>query len=281
MAGDQRGHFRMIRRDDHEGGAVDGVGPGGEDADAAAERGDRKIDVGAEGTPDPVPLHDLHFFRPMLQLVESFVEPIGVVRDFQEPLLQFALLDWRAAAFAAPVDHLLVRQYSLITRAPVHRSLAAVRQSALVELEKQPLVPSVILGLTGRELFGPVVENSPSHELPLHLGDVADGPLVWMNAALDRRVFRGKSESVPPHRIQCSAAAHLEKSIERIPQDVVAPVSDVKIAGGIGKHVEHVVLVARPVEIHFGHTGLGPGFLPLGFDLFRFVRHKKSGSITV
>ncbi len=264
----------MLGRKHHEGPAVDRVGPCREDADWMTERRHGKIDVGADRAADPVALHQFHFFRPVLERIESGVEPIGVGRDLEEPLLELALHDHRSAAFAPAVDHLFVREHGLIARTPVDGRLPAIRQAALVELNEEPLVPLVITGMARGDLFRPVVEDPPSLELLFLACDVREGPFARMRAAFDGGVFGGQAECIPAHRIECRVPAHPQISIEGVAQDVVASVTDVEIAGRIRKHVQHVVLVARLGDVDLGHTRVGPRALPLFFELFGVVRHK-------
>src|SRR5579872_552364 len=67
-----------------------------------------EVDQSALAAPDPVALHDAHFFRPALQLVEIAQQFFSVLRRAHKPLLQLALLDQRVFVTpAASVDHLL------------------------------------------------------------------------------------------------------------------------------------------------------------------------------
>src|SRR5262249_16938290 len=92
--------------------------------------------------------------------------------------------------------------------------------------------------------------------------------LARMDAALDGRVLRGQPEGVPAHRVQGLAARHALAPVERVAQDVVAPVPDVQTAARrIRVHVEHVELVARHGRVDGGDGGLGPAPLPLALDL--------------
>ena len=54
----------MLGREDHAGGAVDGVDARGEDADRLARAFEREIDLGAFGAADPVALHGEDALRP-------------------------------------------------------------------------------------------------------------------------------------------------------------------------------------------------------------------------
>src|SRR6185295_1089109 len=111
------------------------------------------------------------------------------------------------AALAVAVDNLLVREHGLVDRAPLDRSLLAVRVTRLQELEEQPLRPPVVLGLMGRDFAVPV--DRPPH--PLHLladrADVRLRDLAWMAALPDRVVLRRQPEGVVAHRPQHLEAA--------------------------------------------------------------------------
>ena len=123
---------------------------------------DRESELHALAAADPVALHRARALRPARQLVEIVQQAIGIRGDLQEPLREDAALDEVLAAPAAPVDDLFVREHGLIVRAPVHRRLALVRETVLVEAEKEPLIPAIVFGLVRRDLARPVVARCPS-----------------------------------------------------------------------------------------------------------------------
>ena len=86
-------------------------------------------DLGALGAADPVALHGDHVLGPGLEQVEVGEQPLGVVGDAEEPLLEVALLDEGAAALAAAVDHLLVGEHGGVLGAPLDRRLLAVGEA--------------------------------------------------------------------------------------------------------------------------------------------------------
>ena len=120
----------MLRRHHEEGGAEQRVRPGGEHRVVGAQRVAVKGHLGALRAADPVALHGLHVGRPD-DAVEVLEQPVRVLGDAEEPLLELARLHGGAAALAAAVDHLLVGEHGLVLRAPVHRRLAPVGQPAL------------------------------------------------------------------------------------------------------------------------------------------------------
>src|SRR5207245_11706977 len=96
---------RMLGGKDHEGGAEDGVGPGGEDMDRFPA-----LDVKGQLRPvtasDPVGLHDLDPLRPALELGPVVEEAVSASGDLEEPLLQVLLGGLGTAAPADAVDDL-------------------------------------------------------------------------------------------------------------------------------------------------------------------------------
>ena len=162
----QRVDQRMLRREDHERRAEERVRPRREDADLLATGvvvGRRRLedDLAALRAPDPVRLHDPDRVGELdLGEVQQLV---GVLRDAQVPLVQVALLDLRAAAPAAPVGalDLLARQRAVV-RAEVDRRVLPVGQPGLQELQEEPLVPPVVVGVAGDDLARPSRTSRPS-----------------------------------------------------------------------------------------------------------------------
>ena len=119
------GDERVFGGEDHERGPEQRVRPGREHADAVAVGllvvgRDLEIDLGALGPADPVRLLDADRVGPVdAAEVEQLV---GVGGRAQEPLLEVALLDQRAAAPAMPIDafDLLARQRAVVG-APIDR----------------------------------------------------------------------------------------------------------------------------------------------------------------
>ena len=82
----------------------------------------------------------------------------------------------RVAAPAGAVDHLLVGQHGLARRAPVDERVLLVGQTFFKELQKDPLVPAVILGIAGGDFALPVVGQPHALELGLHVENIFLGP---------------------------------------------------------------------------------------------------------
>ena len=63
-----------------------------------------------------------------------------------------------------------------------------------------------------------------------------------MNSALDSGVLRRQTEGVPTHRMEHVEAAHAFVARHHIADGIIAHMAHVNAPGGIGKHLEHVIL---------------------------------------
>ena len=275
--GRQRPDQRMLRRQDEECRAEKRVGPGREDGQLLPAPLDRERHPRALRAADPVPLHGQDAVRPRLEQVHLVEQLVGVVRDLEEPLRQVARLDLGAAALAAAVDHLLVGEHRLILGAPLDRRLAAVREPALEEPQKEPLRPAVVLGLGGRELARPV--DRPAH--PLHLAadrlDVPGRDLARVAPLVDRRVLGVQAEGVVAHRTQHVEALPATDVREDVAHRVVEDVPHVELARRVREHLEDVRRPAtlddvRRIGVRDREGALGrPQGLPFRLDLAGLV----------
>ena len=192
---------------------------------------------------DPVPLHRQDLFRPRLKILLSGGEQfVGVLRDPEEPLLQLAHNHGGAAAPAGAVDHLLVGEHRLAARAPVDARLPLVGEVALEHLQEDPLVPAVVLGQAGGDLAFPGVADPDALELPFHVGDVLERPLLGMGAVLDRGVLRRQAKCVPAERVQHVEATHPFHARDNVADHVIADVADVRVPRRVREHFEAVEL---------------------------------------
>ncbi len=255
----------MLGREHQEVRAVDRIDARREDVDLA-ERDPRPFRPS-----DPVPLHRQHFFRPLVEPLGRLQQLVGIVGDAEEPLLELAHLDDRAAPPALAVDDLLVGEDGLAARAPVDLRALLVRQVALEHLQEQPLIPAVVLRLAGRELALPRVAHPHALELPLHVGDVGERPGLGVGGVLDRGVLGRKAEGVPAERMQHVEAAHPLHAGEHVADHVVAEVPHVRVPRRVREHLQTVELRPGVVLRHFEGTLAPPAFLPLPFDCLGFV----------
>ncbi len=240
----QRVHERMLGREHEEGRAEHGVRPRREDRHVDIQLVDPEEQLGALGAADPVALDRDRPLRPVEQLV-ILQQCVRVGGDPEEPLLHLANLDDGAAALAAAVDHLLVREHGLVDRAPVDRRLLAVGEALLEELQEEPLRPAVVLGLVRGEHAVPVDRPAQPAHLALDARDVALRDLARVAALLDRGVLGGQAERVVAHRAQDGQALAALEVRDDVAQRVVEDVPHVQGSRGVRQHLEHVELLAR------------------------------------
>ena len=242
----------MLRRQHEEGRPEERVGPRREDRQLGAVV-ERELDLGAVRAPDPVALHRHDPLGPLhvLQVVE---QPVGVVGDLEEPLVERARLDLGAAPLAAPVDHLLVREHRLILGAPLDDGALAKREAGLMEAQEDPLRPAVVVRLARRELAVPV--DRPAHALHLAAdrGDVLARRLGRVAARPDRGVLGGKAERVVAHRVHHALPVPALVQRHDVAHRVVLDVPHVQLARRVGQHLEHVEALVGVSRSGVGHV---------------------------
>src|SRR3954463_6680114 len=274
---------RMFSGDGTERGAHQRIGARGEHPEhfALAFELIREADAHAFGLADPVLLHPLHLLRPPRQVVERGEQLLGVMRDAQEVHRDLALLDQGAGAPAAALDHLLVREDRLVDRIPVDDAGLLIGKALLEEPGEDPLIPSVVLGLAGRELAFPVEREAEAPQLQLHVGDVVVGPLCRRYLVRHRRVFRRQPERIPAHRLQHVEAAHAVVPGENVADRIVPHVPHVQLSRGVGEHGQAIELPLRGVFFDVERASTFPERLSFAFDRLRIVGvlHAKRGII--
>ena len=261
----------MLRRDDHERRAEDGVHTG-------REHGQRRIgslqfidDFRTFGTADPVALHGLDVLGPSGQRVEAVQQAVGVIRDLQVPLGEALLRDRRVAALAAAFHDLFVGQHRLAGRAPVDRVLFLIGQAVLVELDEDPLHPLVVVLFIGAHLSVPVIGETHLAQLLFHLRDVGAGPDGRMRVVLDGRVFRRQAERVESDGMQHVEAVHVQVSREYVRDGIVAHVTHMELARRIREHLQTIELLLVRILCHMKYVFVSPYLLPFGLDLLKVI----------
>ncbi len=265
----------MVRRDAHEGRAIQRVRAGGVDFQTV-RRSRRRFarpfpgHLQTLGPTDPVLLHQPDLLGPAVQGLQTVDQVVGIVGDAQEPLVQLALFDHRARTPAAPVDHLLIGQDGVVDRVPVDHPVLAIDQAAPIQLQEPGLLLAVIFRVAGGELARPVQRQAQQFQLVAHLGDIVVGPALGVDAAFHGRVLGRHAEGVPAHRVQNIIALGALGPRHHIAHHIVAGVAHVDVARRIGEHLEHIVFRPAGVLRHEG-GGLGPAGLLAGFGGLGFV----------
>ena len=273
VLGDDALRDRVIGGDGHKAGAEDRVRPGRVDLDRTLEVAARERELQTLRLADPVLLHQLDLLGPVLKAIQPFQQFLGEVGDLEEPLAELPLLDQRAAAPAAPVDHLLVGQHGVIDRVPVDCRFLAIDQPGLVQIEEQRLLLPVIIRLARGQLAAPVDGETEALQLRLHAGDVVAGPAAGMDALFHRRVLGGHAKGVPAHRVQHLKPLHPPRAREHVAHRVVAHVADMDPPRGVWKHLQDIGAGLGAGIIGAEALGGVPRLLPadvggLGVELF-------------
>ena len=210
-----------------------------------------------------------------LIVMEQF---FGVVGGAEEPLFQVFADDRGLAAFTVAVFavHLFTRQGGVAARTEIDRGHFLVSQVVLEELQEPPLRPAVIFGVRGGQLGVPVKAVAHRAELLAHALDVGIGPCFWMNLALDGGVLRRETKGVVPVGEEDVVTLHAFEAGARVGWGHGIPMTDVKVAGRVGKHGKRVVLGFVGVCLGVVDAVSFPAGLPLGLDLFGLV-HRYCG----
>ena len=228
---------------------------------------------------DPVRLHRAHALRPIGERVQRIEQILRVIRDAQVVHRDLALLDDRTGAPAFTVDHLLVREHGLIDRIPIDHARLLVRDALFEHAQEQPLIPVVVLGLTGGELTRPVERKAERLELALHVRDVVVGPFRRRHAVRDRRVLGRQAERIPPHRLQDVVALLAHEARNHIADRVVAHMPHVQPPAGIREHAQAVILGPPRILADGESLGLFPMGTGLRLDGSRIVSFLHEGKL--
>ena len=195
-------------------------------------------------------------------MAEALQQLLGEIGDFQEPLGKLALLHQRAAAPAAPVDHLLVGQHGHVDRVPIDRRFLAIDEAMRIEVEEQRLLVAVIVRLAGGDLAAPVERETQALQLRLHVGDVLARPAAGVHALFHGGVFGGHAEGVPAHGMQHLKALHRLVAGQYVAHGIVAHMADMDAPRRIGKHLQHIGAGLGTGIIGAEALGLVPRSLP-------------------
>ena len=244
---DELRHHRVLRREHEERGAEERVRTRREDRQLLPAPLDAEDDASALRAADPVALHREDAVRPVLEQRHLVEQLIGVVGDPEEPLRQVLRLDLVAAALAAAVDHLLVREHGLVVRAPLDRSLLAVGEARARRSAGRATASS-------GSRPGSCVEISRAQSIaqPMRCicsrmrGDVPLGDRARVAALLDGGVLGRQAERVVAHRAEHQHALPAPQMRDHVADRVVERVPHVEVARGVREHLDDVRLRRSP-----------------------------------
>ncbi len=220
---------------------------------------------------DPVLLHQPDLFRPLIQLVQRVQQILAEIGDAEEPLRQLALLDQRAGAPAATVNHLLIGQNRMIDRVPVDLGLLAIDQALLHEVDEQRLLTVVVIHVAGRKFAAPVQRQSHGLQLATHGGDVLVGPVLRVNLVLHGSVFRRHAKGIPTHGMQHIIAARALVAGNHIAHRVVAHMAHMNATGWVREHLKDVIFLAAVAIVCDEDLVFVPLLLPARLGVARII----------
>ena len=265
----------MLRAQHHVGGAEQGVRAGGVDHQIITGGG-AEGDLGAVAAADPVLLlgdHPLDVVQPV-QIVH---QAVGVGGDPEHPLALDLVDHLAAAALAAAVDHLFVGQHHLAAGAPVDVHLFFIGKAVLVQLQKDPLGPAVVLRVGGVDLPVPVKGQAQRLELAFEAGHVVFGDDLRVDVVLHGEVLGGQAKGVPPHGVEHVVAAKALFAGHDVQRGVAAGMAHMQpLPAGIGELHQGVELGLGMVDLHMEGLFVLPHLLPLFLNGFVIVFHKRS-----
>ena len=186
-------------------------------------------------------------------------------------MVDIAPLNRVIAAPAAAIYYLLVGQYGLVSFAPIDLGLLLVGQALVEHAGKKPLFPAVVVGVTGGKLPVPVIGKAQSLQLDTHVVDVFGGPAGGGHIVLNGRVLGGQAERVPAHGLQHIFAQHTLVAGDDIANGVVAHVTHVQLAAGVGKHGQAVEFFPPVVSLDGETVAVQPVFLDRLLNVLRGV----------
>ncbi len=269
----------MLRGEAHERGPEERVLPGGIDLDHLLRSGHGKPNDGAVAFSDPVPLHGEDPLGPSRKPVTMLQDLLGIGRDLEVPgihLLQDHLLVRMTPATA--VFHLLLGQDGLTLPAPVDMGLLLVGQALVVHFQKNELLPSIVLGITGGQLAVPIVAEPHAFQLGAHVIDVLVCPSAGMGVVFNGCILSGQPEGVPPHGVEDVFSAHPLVAGHHIADGVVSNMTHVDLSARIGEHLQEIVLFLARILLHLEQADLLPMPLPLFLHCLRIILHGRSES---
>ena len=269
---------RVIGGNGNEARPEDRVGTGRVNLHAAAVR-QVEAELQALRLADPVLLHRADLLGPFVEIAQTFEQFVGEVGDLEKPLIELALLDQRARAPAAPVNHLLVREHRHVDRVPVDRRFLPGDEAVRIHVEEQRLFVPVVFRLAGGQFTAPVERKAKTLQLRLHVGDVVARPAAGMDALFHGRVLGRHAEGVPAHRVEHFVAAHALVTRQHVAHRVIAHVTDMDATRWIREHLQDVAARLGRGIIRLEALGLVPCRLPADIRLRRVepLGHFSSG----
>ena len=266
---------RVLRRHHHKAHAEQGVRAGGIHSERILHtltlHGE--IDICALGAADPVDLLLLDILR-IVHRIQPLQKLIGILRDAQIPNVLGSLHDLAVANIAFAPLRILIGKHHAAAGAVIHEGGIAEHKPAPEHLKKDPLRPFVVVFVRGIDHSVPIKRKADAAELLREFCNIAVGHGPWMNALLDRRVFRWQPEGVKPDGKQDIIALHSALATDDLKAGICLDMTHMHPAsGGIRKF--HQTVKFRFIAVVFGgkRPRVCPALLPFRFNFCIFVSH--------
>ncbi len=271
-SGDFR-YQRVLRCQNHVGGAEKSVGSGGKNMNCLIKSRKRKSHLRPFGTADPVDLLGLDLLQ-KIHLLQIVNQPVGIGSNFQHPLFNIPLFHFPAAAFTAPFHNFFVGQTDFAREAPVNGHFGLIGQTLLKKLNKDPLGPAVIIRVRGGEYTLPIKGKAQGFQLADEAFNILFGNDPGVDTGFNGIILGGQAETVETHGKKDVVPLHPFFPGQNIQSGVGTGMAHVEtVPRRIGKFHQAVeFLLFREVHCPEG-TMVLPVFLPLGFNRFGFVIH--------
>ena len=203
---------RMLRSDNHEGDAIEGIAAGGIDLELVVDGlscliGELEVHERTGTAADPGNLLLLDGLR-IIDIIESLQETVCILGDAEIPYVLRKLYDVAVADVALAALGVLVRENDLTVRAVVDEGLRTEYEIMLIELLKDPLGPLIVILVGGCDLAAPVEGEADLLHLILEVLDVLLRDDMRVGVGLDGVVLCRQSEGVEAHREENIVALH-------------------------------------------------------------------------
>ena len=267
---------RMLRRNDHEGHAVQGIRACGIDAQLfVCVFLDGEVDKRTGGLADPVLLLELDVGQ-IVYLFQSLEQLVCVFCDAQIPDLLGLLDDLAVADVTLSALGILVGQNHLTAGAVVDQGLVPESQSLFEHLEEDPLCPLVVLLIGGIDHSRPVERKTDTLELSGEFYNIVVRHLTGMHAGLDGGVLSRQTVGIKTDGEQYIIALHPALAADNFQTGIRLDVSYVHtVTGGIREFYQRIELRLGVIFLGTERTVFFPVLLPLWFDRGKiiFVAH--------
>src|SRR5699024_4097616 len=126
------------------------------------------------------------------------------------------------------VDYFLVGKYCTKRFTPVHWYFVNISKSFIIQLDKNPLCPFIVVGIRRVNLSVPVVAETERFNLTTEIIYIFFIECMNVVPRIDRILFSRETKSIPAHRVQNIIALHAFNTADDIRRCIALRVSNVQ-----------------------------------------------------